>query len=262
MITHRKPFSPSGTHPKTDCVLYTSVTSIPDFMVHLKKQKPLDPCCSHEADKMCFTSFSYSCSTCPELTDWIKQACLNGIQRGLHVPMVERGLPLKRTVKLQQLVCQGGRFASRRGSVTTQWEPERCRALLQLRAGPHRSYSLLLEAFESQHFTLQPPQKLTTPNIMRTAEIHPDSWLKRGADMMWHSAWIIRSGTKVGTFRPWQITPRTNQNESQFLHTLKRYNICFKRTEVNKLTRRTDDGFRRQSPPLEPNRVLVMLRGD
>lgn len=68
---------------------------------------------------------------------------------------------MKGTVKLQQLVCQGGRFASRRGSARAQWEPERWRALLQLRPGPHRFYSLLPEGLWSQRLTRQP-----TPSTM------------------------------------------------------------------------------------------------
>lgn len=200
------------------------------FPSKFEKWKALICCWSHEADKMkgentsylkCFGNFFVNVQTVQNL-DSMKMGMFDSyLERFTLSYSKERGLRLKGTVKLQQLVCQSDRFASRRGSVRTQWEPERCRALLQLKPGSHRFYSLLPEAFWSQNLTLQPTQS-TMSKIMCTAKICPDNWLTWGADMIRHSACIICSVTKVSAFRLWQLTQGRNQKVSQFLHTLKR----------------------------------------
>lgn len=117
------------------------------FSIHLH----LKSRCSHEEDKVEDESTRHYCvlatfnqwSSCHKLIDSMKTSMFDQYLEMYALSYgKERGLHLKGTVKPKQLVCQGGRFPSRRGSVRTLWEPERCRALLQLRPGPHRFYSL------------------------------------------------------------------------------------------------------------------------
>lgn len=142
------------------------------------------------------------------------------------------------TVKLHQLVCHSGRFASRRGSARTQWGTQRCRALVQLRPSPHRFYRLSPEGFWSQHLTLGSTQSngqnTAPPKHSQKTDLHA---MLTGCGVLLVPAALWRKWAHLAVDKYHKEQIKKLKIQSQLPHG---NNICFKWEQLNELTFKTD----------------------